>query len=486
MKTIDLNICPSKFQNENIHEALCALIYNNVIQPLQTTWQQNIKVAYDEVSQELKIINDDFNLIPSYFVQQEPKNDAQTYDFNEAIAILLARNFTITFTSNFGIFKLIVKQKEGINDPLPNVYIEYEENDAITSWNNLKDLYNNQLSNQTKTTITISPVATNLAIYLQKSFCYLQNWKQIYKTPAGNLLIANQNIINDLYLEGVKTSFNSKISIPLIYNYDVSISKDFSDPNDVDFNTVNKFIASILIKLTNEDKKQIYPNLLNNLNSYEWTISKVQEDIITFFNHQTKDQYVIYSDNNQDERYVSLIKEFKKTLIKVNEDVYETLCNQVPNINKVGQELICQKYFNKYINEDLSLSELNNLNLLDQFIVYFANHFMLFKHCLQQHKLDKLTWLVYDDFEGNSGIYNFIGECGMIARKNLSNLGNLFDVGCKITSQFASSINPQDFENAWLVNSINFLTNYKVKKENWLAEDLPPLTKSNHHDKKLS
>ena len=120
MKTIDLNICPSKFQNENIHEALCALIYNNVMQPLQTTWQQNIKVSYDEVSQQLKIIDDDFNLIPSYFVQQEPKNDAQTYDFNEAIAILLARNFTITFTSNFGIFKPVVKQKEGINNPLPN------------------------------------------------------------------------------------------------------------------------------------------------------------------------------------------------------------------------------------------------------------------------------------------------------------------------------------------------------------------------------
>lgn len=485
MQYIDLNIAPSKFQAESLQDALASLISNDVIHPIFPDYYQTVKVEYDEDTQELKITHQQFNLVPGDFVQQENTQNLPTDSLRISIAILLSRNIKLTFTSNAGTFIPIVKQKEGINEPLPNVYIQYESKIRTSNANNLKELYNNESIPINSTIISVYPVAPNLVQSLQTDFCYLKQWKLIYSTRCGNLLITNHHEVNDVYINGLKASFNEKINCSLAYSYDINpLSVNINLDEDQAIELIDEAIIKILSNLNTEDKKQIYPTLLNNEKSYEWSISKVQELILLFMNKLIPNRYVIYCDKFIDEASLMLVEEANKTLVKINDDIFPTLSEKIHDFLYVSQQVIASKYLPLIINDDLTFKQQNNLNLLDKFLEILANNYQAFSECMQQYHVDKFSWLVIENYPDHWGTYSFKENAFFIDEKNLDNLSDLFACAAQIIWKLFWKLDKQEFMHEWWKNSISFLTSYKTNQHPFKVDDEELII--NHHHKKLS
>ena len=489
MKDIDLNIFPVYYQNKSTYDALLSLICNNYVSSKALNEDNFFDIEYDSSNQVLKLTLHDWSIDAQCLVQQETSNLTYPLTLLEATVILTSQGKNLKFSSKFGTFIPYIKQKEGISITMPCAYLHCDLLTRNKDYANVKDLFNEASNDLIGTTITIAPISFDLVAKIQNHLSCYRNWKDIIKSTNGYLLISNENECNMVYLDGINFSDAiAKQEIPLMYSYDINDELiDFNEAgSDWSRAYINQIIYLVLVGLDEEDKKKIYPTLLNNDHAMEWTFSDVQVLILQYLNKLTPNQYVIYADDDHPfSDYIQLVTDAKKTLVKVTKDAYhELIDSDVNSIYVCAQNIIKENYYNAFINADISFSEQNNLNILCEFIDYLATNYAPLKEQLTNDQISHLSWGIVLSYPDNGGAYSWRLGGGIIAKSNLDNLATLFNVACEIVFRYLPNINYKDFRDAWLKNTINFLSTYKVKKHDWNhANDEDQLK---NHNKKLS
>ena len=469
MKDFDLNIFPVYYAKQSTYDAILSLVNNNYASTSPLNNHHTLTIEYEPSSQTLKFTLHQWDMHVEYFIQQETSGLNFPFTLLEATAILTSQGMYLTFESKFGTFIPYLKQKEGIDIPMACLYLHYEPKIQHKDYADLKNLFNDNDPNLTDTTITIAPISFKLVTTISNHLSWFQDWKQIIKSRNGYLLIANSNHPNTVYLNGLdlRDEITSQVS-SFLYSYDLDATL-IDEPNDDSLEKyLNQILCLILDGLDEQDKKKIYPTLLNNEHAKEWTFSNVQILILKYLNKLNPDQYVIYAnDDYLYADYLQLAVNEHKTIIKVNKDAFSSLRNEIDSIYVFALKWMSNNLVNEYANDDLDFNEQNNFNTLLQFMDYFKNHYEWFKQSLFKDKLNQLRWGIYENYPLDEGTYSWrLGGC-IIARSSLRDLPTLFNTACDAVWRYITDISYKDFRNAWLANTINFLNSYHVKKQDW-------------------
>ncbi|MBO6073226.1 hypothetical protein J6P59_06530 [bacterium] len=90
----------------------------------------------------------------------------------EATAILTSQGKHLVFNSKFGTLTSYLKQKEGIDAPLPCLYLHCEPKTSVKNYQTVKNLFNEEDNDLTDTTITIDPIPYKLVTDLQNQLAW--------------------------------------------------------------------------------------------------------------------------------------------------------------------------------------------------------------------------------------------------------------------------------------------------------------------------
>lgn len=369
MQDIDLNICLSYFNKasqQEIVDAICGLIKNEWWVLKSFNRNNEISLEYDSSTQTLKITNNQWIVKPSDFVITTylPKKPLTLLT---SIIYLMTNNYHLQFSNKFGTFTPYISQKQNLKTAVPTIHVNYEEAKLTNNkWNNLKDCFNDKDCKLTSpTVITVSPVNQQIINLLKNHFSWVQDWQEVIHSKKNYLLVNKANKLNKIYLDGIGLEFYPDLKVGLLYSYDINSSfmDDVKGDYDNDWYT-QRAISIILHNLSEENKKRIYPTIFNNNNCLEWNYPQIQEMIMTFMNKQNPGQYVIctQSDNLAND-VIELIKQTNKIIIEVDDEIFENLNNEIPDIYTCMQQLLAEKYNQSGLSiDDLSLSEQNNFN----------------------------------------------------------------------------------------------------------------------------
>lgn len=331
----------------------------------------------------------------------------------------MANNYHLQFSNKFGTFTPYINQKQNLKTTVPTINVSCEEAKLTNDkWNNLKDCFNDKDCKVTSpTVITVSPVNQQIIGLLKNHFSWVQDWQEVIHSKKNYLLVNKANKFNKIYLDGIGLEFYTNLEVGLLYSYDINSSfmDDVKGDYDNDWYT-QRAISIILHNLSKEDKKQIYPTIFNNNNCLEWTYPEIQEMIVEFMNEQNLGQYVICANSDDPANdVIELIKQANKIIIEVDDEIFENLSNEIPDIYTCMQQLLAEKYNQPGLSiDDLSLSEQNNFQLLKEFLVYFAHWFAPYRKWLLDHDKTELPIEITENLPGKKATYNEILEKGII------------------------------------------------------------------------
>ena len=469
MKDLDLNIFPVYYAKQPTLDALLSLVNNNYVTTTSYNHDNSLAIEYDPNKQMLKFTLHHWSIRAVYFIQQETSDLTFPLTLLEATAILTSQGKHLVFNSKFGTFTSYLKQKEGIDDPLPCLYLHWEPKTSVKNYQAVKNLFNEEDNDLTDTTITIDPIPYKLVTNLQNQLAWWWDWKEVIKSSNGYLLIANINQPHTIYLDGIDfTNAISNQPSSFLYSYDIDASLiDGIDNNASDY-FVGQIIYLILDGLSEENKKKIFPTFLNNEQAKEWTFSNVQVLILNYLNKLNPGQYVLCVNDDQPyPDYVQLATKDHKTLVKVTKDAYLTLQKEIDSIYTFGSNWIKDNFETEYVNYDLTFREQNNFNILIQFMNYLQEHYQAFKQLLTKEKIKSLRWWIFENYPSNGATYIWRYNACVIARSSLVNLPTLFDSACDAVWRYVIDIRYKDFRDAWLANTISFFHTYHIKKQDW-------------------
>ena len=207
----------------------------------------------------------------------------------------------------------------------------------------------------------------------------LSNLKFKYKidTNDGTLYgVDEPNFANQIFLNGNQIPFliypNFNLHLTYTYNF---ITNKFSNINANKKTLVSDFdelIIKLFDDLPDKDKQFVYQTILNQVNSYEWSIEKLKVMIITFFSNISFHKYLIADEEtNNSMTITTLAKQLGKVIIPIPSKIYLDLNNE---------EGICTlnawwgDFYHKYLKQVVSPLDLTSQTQKNNF--EYANLFI--------------------------------------------------------------------------------------------------------------
>ena len=367
MEYFDLNIQPALLNSNKIVESLKYLIHNAIKQSPQLEYQQNAIVEYDENTKTLKIKDEGVGIKLIDFISHLDANkDNITNHLRNAISILMANKIDLTIKSNFGTFTPIIRNKEGINEQIPSIFIAYEKP---------TDLANDENKSHSThgTVITLHPIKKQVFGNLKPIFSFLQQWSKILPTNYGTLLVGKA--ATNYYVNGV--NFSHLEDDEYRWHHHLAYSYDFNNEANNKSKNVLEIINKILQEINDQDKEAIYEKIIGDFRSFEWNYEPIINTIVKYLTNLTTSKYVIAM---LLQKNVSLEKYAKQKNIKIiwikKEKIFDNLVNagiktiDDLNENKTG-ELVDDSLFNFIAVSKLNKQEKTNWTILKDFLKTF-------------------------------------------------------------------------------------------------------------------
>lgn len=479
MEYLDLNL--KNYPNatdKSIPQGLYFIISYAVLLNYAKNKYDDLDLSYDENNQTLKITTKRGVIGVKNFV----RNDTQYLNWAllNAISSLTFNDVNLTFSTSEGIFQVIVKDKENIEEKIPSIFISKQDLSAKNNWIPLKTFTEQLTTNSTVingTTITLHPVSILDLQQVKQSFTFLQSYQVIINTTNNKLLIPKPNEFTYIYLNGIWHSEhdvgNQDLNgMHLIYGYDFDMHQQYLNGTQNDYNNNGSIMAEVLSGLSLEDQKKFFPAIFNNENSYEWSSRMVQGLVTIAMNKFFPNQYLIYKEDEQYRDFWDIAKKAGKTLVKVRNDAYSYLADQdVPTLYYFVQTYMNEQY-SPVKNEvrNLNFEERNNLKTLGYFIDNFVNNYPELKAIWKKQDLTRLYIAVFSNYPNQYGTYWKLNRIGIINRKNLINMADLLVAGKQIV--YESCDLPKDqFDNKWLDATITYFMNKNNELKNALKNN---------------
>lgn len=350
-------------------------------------------------------LNEAINNVITYFTRHNAtRNLSLDYNDNSQELIISCNNLQQNnFYPQIKIAELrywiwlILKNNISINIVTPSLLYEItKQNYEATSHEgnelNINLININELDKQ-KAKLILKPIKKGLIPLLKSNFVGLQAWKLVFKTKYGDLLINDdKNSINYIYINGIKlNSFNFIVDkIPeLNFAFSYNLRSDdnnnlkqtldsyfFIDhffPKLIDPFLFENYIAKILEDINDDNKENIYLNILNNPNSFEWIILKIKKLIVNFFTKINPDTYLISTKSKRSSIQYKLAKTNGKKIIELEPNVfYELKDKKCLTLNEWAKE-----YYIDNFDMPISPSSLNPIPFSNwQHILEFIKHFI--------------------------------------------------------------------------------------------------------------
>ena len=424
-------------------------------------------MKYDAAIQTLKITNTGWTIKANDFMQT-------TYISRDAFVLLsgiiplMKNDYHLEFSSKFGKFIPYLDQKQGIKMAVPSLHIKWEEpTPAQATWSNLKNDFNDEevANDSDGTAITISPINEQTLSILKDHFSFTQDWDKVLNADGDYLLIDNTNRPNKVFVDGIAKEYTQDANPGLLYSYDLSsnFTKKIHDYHNNNW-YVQRAICIVIYKLSDEDKKLIYPTILNNENCLEWTYLEVQRIIVEYLNKQVPGKYAICDENiNPAQDVIELVRQTGTTIVPVASDLYAKLKDKIPTVYEVMQDELAVRYSKPGLsNSDLSPCEQKNLQLLKEFLNYFAHHFDSLRKWLSANDLQAVQIDVVDDLPEHWATYSYNLEEVIIDRTVLCDAGKTFNAALTAMGRgFSFDLEEYEFDALWNETSINFFASLK-------------------------
>ena len=470
MQYFDLNLKPVIINQWSVVDGICNLITNAIRQYENQTYFDHLQVQYDENTNTLKIIDEGsgINLL-NFMGQLNAEHTNLTNGLRLAISSLLANKINITFTSSLGTFTPIVRNKDNLNEDIMSIFIAYDQKEVKpTKWFTLKS-HNNLATDEIKkgTQVIISPLTVNIVKDIKDSFSFLLPWTKKIVTKAGYLLVNTNNHPNNCFLNGFNlTYFNEQANQHdkhFAYSYDLNASYFNDDLIKNNLHRIWNFlptcINAIYENLSNEDKATIFNNLLNNHDYLEWNEPLIRKSIVQYYAHHHPEQYLLGVWQDENDAFLSFAKKENKTIIWLKDrDEYDELKDMgISTINKFGQAYATSHYSN-YVNiQDLSETESNNWNNLQDFLYYFINNNEKIDSALNKNNQSSFNLKIVENLPNKEGLYLYDNEVGIIDKEALHDLTNLFPESCKVTwVSISNEIEWNEYKHLWIGTLTNF------------------------------
>ena len=480
MEYIDLNLknYPNT-KDKSIAHGLNSLIRYAVLLNYAPNLYDDLTISYDENNQILKIITKRGVIATRNFIYNDL--GAGPYLLRNAISSLSFNNINLSFSSSEGDFNVIVKDKLDLQEKIPCIFVAKEPKAASDHWVSLKDLDNIKTdpSDNSGTTIIAHPINIADLKAIKNQFSFLQTHDKIVNAKYDRLLVSNKHELNWIYLNGAKTTYDLQDQdlnkVHLIYSYVFDYKYRVLIGKQDEYRNNDELITAILANLSEEDQKKYLPTIFNNENSWEWRYSLVQELVTNIMWHWNPDQYLIYCEAEPYPQFIQIAKQANKTLVKLNEQAYWYLRRQGVNTLYVW----VQKYMNSHYNasndeirwneetgKHLNFEEKTNIRMLAQFINdIFVPSYPHLKQAWDKLQLNYLYIAVFTNLPDDKGMYWREARAGLINRKNLIHVPDLFIAGKKILYETAPNLDYEEFSNKWLEALLNFMLDKEAKQQ---------------------
>lgn len=491
MEFIDLNLknYPNT-RNKSIPYGLNSLIRYAILLNYAPNLYDDLELSYDENNQMLKIITKRGSIATRDFIYNDLSYSS--YLLRNAISNLSFNNINISFSSSEGNFNVVIKDKLDIQEKISCIFIARQPKETTDHWISLKDLDNNanQPSNQINngTTITVHPVNILDLKAIKNQFSFLQTYQAVIKTKYDKLLIAKNDELNWIYLNGAKMDAGLEDQAlnktRLIYSYDFDYKYRVNVGKQYEYDHNDEIIVAILASLSEQDQKQYFPAIFNNEKSLEWKYVMVQELITMNMCKFNPEQYLIYCETEPYPQFMQIAKDANKTLVKLSEQAYWYLRKQQVNSLYAWVQTYMRSHYtssndevrwNKETGQHLNYEEYENIKTLDQFINDFVLTYPKLKEAWDKMNLPHLYIAVFSQLPDDKGFFWREAKAGLINRKNLINTADLFIAGKKIAYETAPQLDYEEFSNKWS----EALINYFISKE-------ANLRKNNNYHKKIN
>lgn len=472
MEYFDLNLRPSELKHFSIQDAIAAIIENAITQyPNLAYWNQVI-VKYNENENVLSISDNGNGINLKNFVQQLNNDGNLSTGIRKAIAYLLASNYQINFTSNFGTFTPVIRNKEGLSEIIPSIFIGYEPvQNKPSKWINIKSLIHPQSQNVHGTCVTISHLLPSTVKNTKYYFCFLQEWAKIMNTQAGKILIPiDNNQVNNFFLQGSNlTCLDEKgdyYHLHFLYSYDVNpafFNQEIIEDSKLHAWTHNAYIiSSILANLTIEDQAVIYPTLLKNQHSIEWSYYQVRKLVVQYFAKTNPNEYLIGVWESENEMLVEIAKQANKTIIWLhdNDEYYELINEGIQTVYDFGQAYLTN-HFTSYVDrEELSATKSKNWQAMQAFLTYFIKQNDVIAQSLKKHHQTNFNIKIVKNLPLGKGIYLVNSHFSIIDVQTLNDFATLAATVFNIIYAQIDDIKWEDYKVMWIHDLTDFVLEY--------------------------
>ena len=455
MEYFDLNIKPVLLDDDAVLKSIIELVKNAIRQYHHQDYLQDQVVAYDAKTSTLKVKDHGTGIKLSDFVEQLAFNQEwMTHGLRNAMSMFVAHQIKTIITSNFGTFTPLIRNKEGISESIPSIFIAYEKVLPTNQpSNNLKDLSNNQDAKH-GTTITLSPINKNIVNELKFYFDFLQPWKKVLKTKVGSLLIPSKQKINNLFLDGYNITLedehhhNNEGTLTFAYDcnstcFNQDLFKDDVDPNVY----IKQCIPAILQHLAENDKQVIYQQLLNNHHSVEWSYFDVRKVIIEYYAEFNPTNYLLGVWNNEDANFVNFAQDAGKVIIWLpKQEDLESLSNcPIQTVGDYGNNYLLINKPSRIAFSKLSKNQQENWTLFNKFLAYVIANNETIRKGLQANNLTTFNFLLVEEFVAQPETYFAGKNVILVDHRLLDSFVDLMNESSNLMINEVSGIDDESF-----------------------------------------
>ena len=467
MEYIDLNL---KNYPNSIDKSLPAGLYDLISYAILLNYAPNkyddLDLSYDENNQTLKITTHRGVIGAKNFLYNDEWY--ANWLLRNAISLFSFNDVSLTFTSSEGIFKVIVRDKQDLQETIPSIFISKEPVVTTANWIPLKD-FDEQIADHdlttSGTTILVHPISLLDLQEIKDSFSFLKSYQTVVNTLNNKLLVPKPNNLSFIYLNGARQQKyevqNQNLnSIHLIYGYDFDLHQKYLNHTENDFQSLGDIMSAVLSELNETQQRTYFPAIFNNSQSYEWLASSVQIIVTLAMNKFNPHQYLIYHEGYEYRNFWDIAKKAGKILVKVKDKAFDYLQGEgVTTLYSFVQNYMNFQYPpSKNEARNLNFEERTNLKILANFVDNFVNDYPELKETWKKLELNRLYFAVFSDYPNPYGTYWKEYKIAIIVRKNLINMADLLIAGKEIVYQ-TCNLNPDQFNNKWLEATINYFVN---------------------------
>ena len=363
----DLNV-QKILQDWKISDALRELMAN-AFDEAQLSQTSEPKMIYKPTSKEVQIIDFGRGIKLTDFVQNESfeKNSINFtigkfgIGLKDAISVLFRYGKEIQIQSSFGTFKPIQTFKQGIDQPIETLHIEYEKDNCL----------------QVETIITIQDIEEEDHCQAKNAFLVFNSLQLLAKSAKGEIYKRNETAV--IYYQGMQISTDENF----IFSYNIL---DGNQKLKRAFNRERKMLSRDAYR---ENIIAIWKSCLKTKNDHltglilqakdlfansEWSFLKIKELVLT-----NKEKELLFApEESQNFHFLEYACQENKDVIFVNKNDYAKLQN-IPAIKELSIDNFGFNYISNYEKDyvdpvDLSFIQkqnwdwlLNKVNLLAQY-----------------------------------------------------------------------------------------------------------------------